>query len=149
MGKQILQGDNVIVKVSIEKMTQPWEDIQGTVIETAYKLENSLTRDKDEVTVFVDEFKTFIYKKAELSLSVTCRQAIGDAGQEILKNAFKDNTAVFVAWTKDFTQGVWEQTKVSVGEYQDSLEVSSTTDTTYTLALASGATLETITKPAA
>lgn len=147
MAKEIINGEYVQVKVSATKMAKPYETNEGTFVETAYKLENSLSRDKEETTVFLDKYKTYVYKKAELELSVTCRQATGDAGQEILKNAFNDNGEVFLAWTKDYRKGVWNQTKVLVGEYQDGLEVGAVTDVTYSLALASGAELEEITKP--
>lgn len=139
----IIKGDKVRVKVSAEEMKTPWDETgveSGTYVETAYKLENKTSRDSVDTTVFMDAFKTKTFLKKDISLTLTCRQASNDAGQDLIKKFEDENTDFYIAFTKNYEQGEWVMYKVACESYDENLEVSNVTDSTFTLALAPGST---------
>lgn len=150
----IIKGDKVRVKVSKTQMTTPWEETEdvaanGTFCETAYKLELEGSKDSMDTTVFLDQFKTKVFGKKEINISLTCRNAVGDKGQDLIQAAEEENTEFFLAYTKDYTSGKWVQYKVACESFSEGMEVSNLTDSTYKLALAPGAVREDLTKPEA
>ncbi|WP_158095516.1 hypothetical protein [Massilimicrobiota sp. An142] len=127
-------------------MTTPWSE-DGQFVETSYKIEVKSQRDSADTTVFLDEFKTKVFMKKDVTLTLTCRQAVNDPGQDLIKECEDTNTDFYIAFTKDYTQGAWSQYKVACESYDEGLEVSNLTDTSYSLALAPGATLIKLQEP--
>lgn len=151
----IIRGDKVRVKVSKAKMTTPWEETtqdeaqNGTFCETAYKLELEGSKDSMDTTVFLDAFKTKVFGKKEINITLTCRNAVGDKGQDLIQAVEEANEEFYLAYTRDYTYGKWTQYKVCCESFTEGMEVSNLTDSTYKLALAPGSQREDLTKPEA
>ena len=135
-------------------MSTPWADVEdvaanGTYVETAYKLELEGSKDSMDTTVFLDQFKTKVFGKKEINISLTCRNAVNDKGQDMIQECEEANEEFYLAFTKDYTSGKWTQYKIACESFSEGMEVSNLSDTTYKLALAPGSQKEELTKPEA